>query len=106
MRPFSLRQDLPLLHDAITDTGAGLVIVDPLNAFLGGVDSHKAAEVRGILSPLAHVAAAIAARVARARSQSIRQPEVREAFARSWRRARCAASSCSCLPEVSRVRHE
>ena len=56
MRPFSLRMDLALLQEAITDTAAGMVIVDPLNAFLGGIDSHKAAEVRGVLSPLAHVA--------------------------------------------------
>lgn len=56
MRPFSLRMDLALLQEAITDTSAGMVIVDPLNAFLGGIDSHKAAEVRGVLSPLAHVA--------------------------------------------------
>ena len=56
MRPFSLRMDLALLSEAITDTAAAMVIVDPLNAFLGGIDSHKAAEVRGVLSPLAHVA--------------------------------------------------
>jgi len=55
-RPFSLRMDIDLLRQGIVDTGAVVVIVDPLNAFLGGIDSHKAAEVRGVLSPLAHVA--------------------------------------------------
>ncbi|MFA4965514.1 MAG: AAA family ATPase [Thermoleophilia bacterium] len=56
MRPFSLRLDVALLREAIEDTGAAMVVIDPLNAFLGGVDSHKAAEVRGVLAPLAHVA--------------------------------------------------
>ena len=31
---------------------AVLVIIDPLNAYLAGIDSHKAAEVRGGLAPL------------------------------------------------------
>lgn len=56
LRPFSLRMDIDLLRQGIADTGAVIVVVDPLNAFLGGIDSHKAAEVRGVLSPLAHVA--------------------------------------------------
>lgn len=56
LRPFSLRMDIDLLRQGIADTGAVLVVVDPLNAFLGGIDAHKAAEVRGVLSPLAHVA--------------------------------------------------
>ena len=56
-RPFSLKMHVGLLHEAIVAKGATIVIVDPLNAFLGTIDSHKAAEVRGVLSPLAHVAA-------------------------------------------------
>lgn len=56
-RPFSLKLHVDLLREAIVETDAAIVIVDPLNAFLGGIDSHKAAEVRGLLSPLAHVAA-------------------------------------------------
>ncbi len=57
LRPFSLRLDLDLLRGAIEDTGATLVVVDPLNAFLGGIDPHKAADVRGVLSPLSRLAA-------------------------------------------------
>ncbi|NLG65123.1 MAG: AAA family ATPase [Actinobacteria bacterium] len=56
LRPFSLRLDLDLLREAIRESGAVLVVIDPLNAFLGGIDSHKAAEVRAVLSPLAHLA--------------------------------------------------
>jgi putative DNA primase/helicase len=56
-RPFSLKMHVDLLREAIVETAAAIVIIDPLNAFLGGIDSHKAAEVRGVLSPLAHVAA-------------------------------------------------
>jgi putative DNA primase/helicase len=56
-RFFSLRQDVDVLREAIEDAGADLVLIDPLNAYLAGVDSHKAAEVRGALSPLAAVAA-------------------------------------------------
>ena len=31
-------------------------MIDPLTAFLGDVDSHRAAEVRGLLAPLAEMA--------------------------------------------------
>jgi len=62
-QPFSLKMHVDLLREAIVEKDAALVIVDPLNAFLGGIDSYKAAEVRGVLSPLAHVAAATHAAV-------------------------------------------
>ena len=55
-QPFSLKLHVDQLREAIVEKDATIVIVDPLNAFLGGVDSYKAAEVRGLLSPLAHVA--------------------------------------------------
>lgn len=55
-RPFSLTRDLPALEAAITGTGAVLVVVDPLSAFLGGTDSYKDSEVRGVLAPLAGLA--------------------------------------------------
>ena len=50
--PFSLKQDLELL----TDTKASLLIVDPLTAYLVGVDSHNNADVRAFLVPLADFA--------------------------------------------------
>ncbi len=55
-RSFRLTEDISKLEAAIQSTGAKLVILDPLNAYLAGVDSHKAAEVRSVLAPLAAMA--------------------------------------------------
>lgn len=56
--PFSLSQ-LTLLEEAIRDFKAKLVILDPLQAFLGaGVDMHRANEVRPLLMQLGMMAAA------------------------------------------------
>lgn len=51
-RPFSLKRDLELLRD----TKASLLIVDPLTAYLGGIDSHKNADVRAFMAPLSELA--------------------------------------------------
>ncbi len=53
---FNLAQDLTHLEDAVLKTRARLVVIDPLSAYLGGVDSHKDADVRAILAPLAAMA--------------------------------------------------
>ncbi len=53
---FNLASDLMTLEDVILQTGAVLAVVDPLGAYLGDVDSHKDADVRGILAPLAAMA--------------------------------------------------
>jgi hypothetical protein len=55
-RPVSLDVDLPHLEAAIAQTGASLVIIDPVSAYLGKVDSHRDAEVRRVLAPLAALA--------------------------------------------------
>lgn len=56
-RGFDLGRDLPALEGAIGQcAGCRLVVIDPLTAYLGGVDSHKNAEVRGMLAPLAALA--------------------------------------------------
>lgn len=56
-RPLVLPVDLDHLEEAITTTGAVLVILDPLSAFLGGeVDSYKDQHVRRALMPLARLA--------------------------------------------------
>jgi KaiC/GvpD/RAD55 family RecA-like ATPase len=55
-RSFSLAEDVLRLETAIRQTGAALVVIDPLNAYLQNVDSHRAAEVRGVLAPLAAMA--------------------------------------------------
>lgn len=55
-RGFGLAADLPALESSVTRTAAGLVVIDPLSAYLGKTDSYKDAEVRGLLAPLATLA--------------------------------------------------
>jgi Bifunctional DNA primase/polymerase, N-terminal/AAA domain len=55
--PFTLERDLPQLARVLTERpDAALVILDPVSAYLGGRDSYKDAEIRGLLSPLASLA--------------------------------------------------
>jgi AAA domain-containing protein len=50
---FNLKQDIPALEKAIAEIGdVALVIIDPISAYLGNIDSNKNAEVRGALAPL------------------------------------------------------
>ena len=57
-RAFSLDDDLPRLRELIAELGdVRLLIIDPISAYLGSVDSHKNAEVRALLAPLADLAA-------------------------------------------------
>jgi hypothetical protein len=57
-RGVNLEKDLPHLEAAIAACqDCRLVIVDPLSAYLGKIDSHRDAEVRGLLAPLATIAA-------------------------------------------------
>lgn len=56
-RSFSLETDLPRLEEVLTDNPhTRLVIIDPISAYTGGVDSHKNSDVRGLLAPLADLA--------------------------------------------------
>jgi hypothetical protein len=56
--PFNLKVDLPRLEDAIGRLGdVRLVVIDPVTAYVGATDDHKNAEVRGVLGPLADLAA-------------------------------------------------
>ncbi len=48
--------DLDILEAAIGEHNPDLVIIDPLVAYVGKADTHKAGEVRGILAPLAALA--------------------------------------------------
>jgi RecA-family ATPase len=53
----TLPDHIPQLRDALERTGARLLVLDPLNAFLGGdVDSHKDQSIRRVLAPLATLA--------------------------------------------------
>jgi hypothetical protein len=57
---FSLDDHLSMLDEAIRSTRAAcrLVVIDPITAYLGGrVDSHRTSDVRGLLAPLAELAA-------------------------------------------------
>jgi hypothetical protein len=55
-RGFSLETDLERLGTVIESTGAALVGIDPLSAYLGDRDSYKDSEIRGLLGPLAALA--------------------------------------------------
>ncbi|NOU08631.1 MAG: AAA family ATPase [Nitrospira sp.] len=56
-RVFDLKRDLGKLGDMIRVIGgASLIVIDPISAYLGGTDSHKNAEVRSLLTPLASFA--------------------------------------------------
>jgi len=53
---FSLLDDLAILESAVVRLEASFVIIDPLNAYLQKVDSHRASEVRSALAPIAAMA--------------------------------------------------
>lgn len=56
-RTFDLSRDLPTLEAAIeAEEHCRLVVIDPITAYLGGVDSHNNADVRGLLAPLSAIA--------------------------------------------------
>ncbi|MFH5804659.1 AAA family ATPase, partial [Alienimonas sp. DA493] len=56
-RGFDLAADLDRLRTMLRKLPAPkLVIVDPVNAYLGRADSHKEADVRGVLEPLRRLA--------------------------------------------------
>jgi putative DNA primase/helicase len=57
-RAFSLIDDLARLDAELRRIGdVVLVIIDPITAYLGKTDSHRNAEVRAVLAPLAELAA-------------------------------------------------
>lgn len=55
---FSLEQDIERLEHAIKGVAeCRLVVIDPITAYCGATDSHKNAEIRSLLTPLAELAA-------------------------------------------------
>jgi putative DNA primase/helicase len=57
-RGFSIVEDLPRLAAELRKIeDVSLVIIDPITAYLGDTDSHRNAEVRAVLAPLAELAA-------------------------------------------------
>lgn len=56
-RQFSLETDLPRLEEVLQQMPeTRLVVIDPIAAYCGNVDSHKNSDVRGMLAPLAELA--------------------------------------------------
>lgn len=53
---FTLDQDIKALERDIVMFDARLIIIDPVSGFLGGCDSHKNAETRALLAPVADLA--------------------------------------------------
>lgn len=54
---FDLQVDIDVLEDAMKQLGdVRLVIFDPISAYLGKIDSHKNAEIRGVIEPLSRLA--------------------------------------------------
>jgi hypothetical protein len=57
-RGFSLDVDIAALEDAVRQVpDVCLIVIDPASAYLGSIDSHKNAEVRGLLALLAELVA-------------------------------------------------
>jgi hypothetical protein len=52
----SLVNDLPMVAAAVRDVQPTMVVVDPLNAYLGRTDTHRDSEVRATLAPLIDLA--------------------------------------------------
>jgi hypothetical protein len=56
-RSFNLQADLQLLEKKIEEVrDIALVIVDPVSSYMGKTDSHKNADVRGVLGPVGEMA--------------------------------------------------
>jgi putative DNA primase/helicase len=56
-RSFNLATDLDALEAKINEVGnVVLVIIDPISSYLGKTDSHKNAELRGVLEPVGRLA--------------------------------------------------
>jgi hypothetical protein len=56
-KTFSLQEDLNLLESAIKLTGdVQLITIDAVTSYMGAIDSHKTADVRSVLEPLADFA--------------------------------------------------
>lgn len=57
-RMFSLQNDLAQLESSLSLLPeCRLIVVDPISAYLGNADSHKNSDIRGLLAPLAKLAA-------------------------------------------------
>ncbi len=56
-REVTLSKDLGVIRQALSQTNANLVIIDPMQAYIGaGVDIYRTNEVRAVLAPLTRLA--------------------------------------------------
>ena len=56
-RGFNLQADLKLLEEKIAEIGdVRLIVIDPISSYMGKTDSHKNADVRAVLEPIAEMA--------------------------------------------------
>lgn len=63
-RPFNLKTDVSRVEELARDKSAlSLIVIDPISAYLNGIDSHNVAEVRGALVPLQQLAERLGAAV-------------------------------------------
>jgi putative DNA primase/helicase len=54
---FNLARHIPILENVLKERpDLSLIVIDPISAYLGDLDSHKNAEVRGALAPLSALA--------------------------------------------------
>lgn len=59
-RGFDLSRDVSVLAEKLARIGSvRLLVIDPISAYLGAVDSHRNAEVRALLAPLSAMAAGL-----------------------------------------------
>jgi hypothetical protein len=57
-RGFNLSRDVATLREVLAvKSDVKLVVIDPIMAYLAGTDTHKTADVRAVLAPLAELAA-------------------------------------------------
>ena len=64
LRPFNLKTDAGRIEELAKDIGGlALVVIDPISAYLNGIDSHNVAEARGALVPLQQAAERVGAAV-------------------------------------------
>ncbi len=52
----NLKEDLLMLESALAGGNFGMIIIDPINAYLGGVDGNRDTDIRSVLGPLAAIA--------------------------------------------------
>ena len=58
LRGFNLKQDLKTMGDLLAEQGdVAMIVIDPVTAYLSGVETHVNADVRAVLAPLSELAA-------------------------------------------------